>query len=146
MADEKDETRRDTLKKIGAALAVTAAGAALAKADPLQPARSTVRPGLNNRFTVPATVATAARQGAFDVYVAHQGADASLLIVPSSDPAASKQVSQSLGGASPAKATVVNGVVHVGLGAAGASRSSVAHNGAIDFKGAAISNATLIAR
>ncbi len=143
-----DETRRQTLKKIGLALAATAAGGAIAKADPAPPmARTMMRTNLTaNTFKVPAGVATVARQGAFDVYVAHQGADASLLIVPSSNSSASKQVSASLGGAAPAKATIVNGVVHVGLGAAGASRSSVAHNGAIDFRGASISSANLISR
>jgi hypothetical protein len=136
----ENESRREALKKIGVALAATAVGAVALPAE-AQPV-----PKKFKEIKLPATVTTAVKQGGdFDVFVAHSGSDASVLVVASSDTQGSAELAKTLR-ASPAKATVVNGVIHVGLGTAGASRSSVRRQGVIDFRQAVKTNAVLIVR
>jgi hypothetical protein len=137
--------RREALKKIGMALAaVTAAGSlpvlAQDKTKPAVAARIAVAPG---QFKIPENIQAAVKgTGDFDVFVARKGSDASAFVVHSSDAAKSSELAKSLK-AAPAKASIVNGVIHVGLGSAGAARGSVANQGVIDFKGAALSRAAL---
>ena len=137
--------RREALKKIGMALmAATAAGTLPAAAqDRKKPAIATRMAAMPGQFKLPANAQSIVRgSGEFDVFVARRGADASAFVVHSSDIARSSELAKTLK-AAPAKATIVNGVIHVGLGSAGAARGSVASQGVINFKGAALSKATL---
>ncbi len=133
--------RREALMKIGVALAAVSTSGTLAMAQP-------ARLAIAESFKIPATarlVEPNKANGQYDVFVAHNGANLSVTLVNSSDVASSRAVSTALKGASPAKATVAGGVIHVGVGSA-ASRGSIASMGAISFKGAALSTAALIAR
>ena len=136
--------RREALKKIGMALmAATAAGTLPAAAQDRKPAIATRMAAMPGQFKLPANAQSIVRgSGEFDVFVARRGADASAFVVHSSDIARSSELAKTLK-AAPAKATIVNGVIHVGLGSAGAARGSVASQGVINFKGAALSKATL---
>lgn len=140
MTNENDN-RREVLKKIGLALAaVTAAGTLGLPVEAQE--RKTVR--TPSQFKIPEGVRSAVTQGTFDVFVVRKGADASALVVPSSD-ASSIAALRSSTKAAPAKAQVINGVLHIGLGAA-ASRSSVLNQGAINFEGARVPEAGLFTR
>jgi hypothetical protein len=140
-----NENRREALKKIGLALAAaTASGTVCLSADAQEPARrAAVVP---RQFKIPQNItpALANKSGDFDVFFSHQGSAGSAVVLPSSDSQGIASLTQSLG-AQPAKARVVNGVIHVGLGSA-ASRSSVARQGAISFRGATVPQAELITR
>lgn len=139
--------RREALKKIGMALmAATAAGTLPAAAQDKKTAVAARIAAMPGQFKIPADVQSAVKgSGDFDVFVARKGTDASAFVVHSSDAAKSSELAKSLN-ASPAKASIVNGVIHVGLGAAGAARGSVASQGAINFKGATLSRAALFVR
>ena len=133
--------RREALKKIGIALAAASTSGSLLMAAP-------VKQAIAASFKIPASaklVEPARANGQYDVFVAHNGESVSISLVNSSDVASSRAVSAALNGASPAKASVSGGVIHVGVGGA-ASRGSIANQGAISFKGAALSSAALIAR
>ena len=138
----KNENRREALKNIGIALAAaTVAGTVglpeveAQKTDRMQP----------KQFRIPASVNSAVQQGGdFSVFVARSGGEASAFVVKAGDTQAIAEMQKTLG-AAPARATVVNGVIHVGLGAA-ASRSSVANNGAINFRGSQVSQNVLFVR
>jgi hypothetical protein len=141
--------RREALKKIGLALAAASASGTLAMAQNKQePMAMPARAATAQSFKIPATarlVKPGNANGRYDVFVAHNGANYSISLVNSNDAASSKAVSQALGGASPAKASVTGGIIHVGVGGA-ASRGSVASMGSISFRGAALSNVALIAQ
>jgi hypothetical protein len=140
----QNENRREALKKIGLALAATAAGTLASSTEAQEPVnRATTVP---KQFKIPQNItpALANKSGDFDVFFSHHGSAGSAVVLPSSDSQGIATISQSLG-VQPAKARVVNGVIHVGLGSA-ASRSSVAKQGAINFRGATLSEVALFAR
>ena len=137
----ENENRREALKKIGMALAaVAAAGKAGLSAQLQRPQR------LGQPLKLPIDILSVVNQrsGDFDVFVAHNGADASAFVINAADTKNSAQLVKTLG-ANPAKATIINGVVHINVGAA-AGRSSVRNEGMIDFRGATLTRNVQLAR
>ena len=127
-AEEKVETRRDMLRKIGLALAATSvAGVATETLGQDQRVGKIDVGRLQGAVRLSPDVKTAFTkevQGDYNVFVAiRRDGKASAVVIPETDPRAAQLVKTQLG-APPARATIVGGVIHVDLGIAAAGRCS----------------------
>lgn len=130
-AEEKVETRREMLRKIGIALAATSVASVAAEAlgQDQRTAAGKIATDMRMQGAVRLspdvkTAFTKELRGDYNVFVAiRPDGKASAVVVPENDPKAIQLVRNQLG-APPARATIVGGVIHVDLGVAAAGRCS----------------------